>query len=203
MLPRTAAPLLLLLALAGGCGPTAGEIGQSVLWAAPLITLAAYGLAWLYARLWRSLVAELELDPVPVLVLVGLQVVTALVTLLAPELDGELVWIAFWLVGASYLTIAVPLVRLTIHLAPRNASWALLAPWLFFYPLALLLAAAGDATGDLVDLAILIWAAPGYGGWIAAPVALAALAEVLVRRSRARRPPPPPALPEARARTRR
>ena len=202
MLPRTAAPLLLLLSLASGCGPTAGEIGQAVLWAAPLITLASFGLAWLYARLWRPLVAELELDPVPVVVLLGLQLVAALGTLLAPELDGELVGIAFWLVGTSYLTIAVPLVRLTIQVSPRSASWALLAPWLFFYPPALLLAAAGDSTGDLVDLVILIWAAPGYGGWIAAPVALAALAEVLVRRSRARRPPPV-VLPEARARARR
>lgn len=199
---RSAAGLVAIAALAGGCGPTTQEVGQAVLWAAPFITLAALGLAWCFARLWQPLVAGLRLDARPGLIVVVVQLAIALVTLIEPHIDVDLIPSAIWAVGATQLLGSLVAIRVAVRLGSRAYAWAYLAPWLVLYPPAIALAVYGDDVGSLVDLVIALWIFPGYLGMVTAPVGVAALIEVIVRRSRVRRPPPV-VVPEARARHRR
>jgi len=186
--------------LAGGCGPTSEQIGQAVLWASPVITLVVLGAAWLYAAAWRPLVDGLRLDPRPGLVVAAVQVAAALATLIAPQLDLDLVLAAVYAVGVTHLVGSILALRLAVHRGSRKYSWAWLAPWLVLYPPAVLLALFGDASG-VADLALFLWIIPGYGGAVTAPIALLAVLEVAIRRSRARRLSMV-VIPEARARRR-
>lgn len=196
------------LLLLGGCGPTAREIGQAVLWAAPIITILVLGLAWGYARLWRPLLDEpLRVDWRPAAVVAAIQLIIALATLLRPELDGDLILIAVWAVGTSHLTLALLPLRLALRSGTTAYSWVIAAPWLLLYPPAVLLGLVlHDPGPDLSDAVAMLWILPGWAGWVTGPLALVAVVEVVVRRvRRARRlaaaaPPPPPV---ARARFRR
>jgi hypothetical protein len=173
----------LLVGLTGGCGPTSEEMGQAVLWAAPIVTLVALGVAWGYAALWRPLVADLRFDPRPSVVAIAVELAIALATLLAPAIDLDLVLAAIYLVGASHLTLAMLALRIAVHRGSRAYSWALLAPIPILIPPAIILAVFGESAG-IEQAAIYIWVFPAYG---AAPIFLLALLEVLVRRARARR----------------
>ncbi len=176
--------------LVGGCGPTNEEIGQAVLWAAPLITLIGLGAAWGYAALWRPLVAGLRLDVRPGMLVAAVQSAFALATLITPAIDPDLVLVAVHLVGTSYLAAAILALRLSVYRTARHYAWAWLAPWIVLYPPAIILALAGDSAGAAGDLQLYIWILPGYGGVVTGPVALLALVEVAVRRARARRSAP-------------
>lgn len=180
----------MLAVLAAGCGPTYEEVGQAVLWAAPLVTLIGMGVALGYAALWRALVPGLRLDVRPGLVVAAVQSAVALATLFAPEIDPDLVAVAIHLVGTTYLAAAILGLRLSVHRGARSYAWAWLAPWIVFYPPAVILALVGDAAGAAGDLPIYLWILPGYGGAVTVPIALLALVEVLVRRGRARRSVP-------------
>ncbi len=182
--------LIMLAVLAGGCGPTNQEVGQAVLWAAPLITLVGMGIAWGYAALWRQLVPGLRLDVRPGLVVAAVQSAIALATLIAPEIEPDLVLVAIHLVGTSAMAAAILGLRLSVYRSARSYSWAWLVPWIALYPPAVILALMGDAAGAGGDLALYIWILPGYGGVVTGPIALLALVEVLVRRARARRSAP-------------
>lgn len=182
--------LIMLAVLAGGCGPTNQEVGQAVLWAAPLITLVGMAIAWGYASLWRQLVPGLRLDVRPGLVVAAVQSAVALATLIAPEIEPDLILVAIHLVGTSAVAAAILGLRLSVYRSARSYSWAWLAPWIVLYPPALILALMGDAAGSGGDLALYIWILPGYGGVVTGPIALLALVEVLVRRARARRSAP-------------
>lgn len=196
---RVVAGLALLLC---ACGPTSRQIGQAVLWAAPIITVAVLGFAWLYAWLWRPLrEAPVRIDLRPALVVAAIQLALAITTLWAPDLDGELIGIAVWTVGTSYLALQVILLRIALLAPGRVYSWALLAPWLLFYPGAPILGLL--STGgheDLGDAFAMLWILPGYAGWVTGPLVLIAIVEVVLRRvARSRRMrPPPPTLPTAR-----
>ena len=180
-LARELGATAILVGLTGGCGPTSEEMGQAVLWAAPVITLVALGVGWAYAGLWRSLVADLRLDPRPSVVAITLELAIALATLLAPAIDLDLVLAAFVLVGGSHLTLALAALRIAVHRGSRAYSWALLAPIPILIPPALVLAVFGESAG-IENAAIYVWLGPAYG---LAPLALLALIEVLVRRARA------------------
>jgi hypothetical protein len=182
--------LVMLAVLAGGCGPTNQEVGQAVLWAAPLITLVGMAIAWGYAALWRALSPGLRLDVRPGLVVAAVQSAVALATLIAPEIEPDLILVAIHLVGTSAMAAAILGLRLSVYRSARSYSWAWLAPWIVLYPPALILALMGDAAGSGGDLALYIWILPGYGGVVTGPIALLALVEVLVRRARARRSAP-------------
>ena len=182
--------LIMLAVLAGGCGPTNQEVGQAVLWAAPLVTLVGMAIAWGYASLWRQLVPGLRLDVRPGLVVAAVQSAVALATLIAPEIEPDLILVAIHLVGTSAMAAAILGLRLSVYRSARSYSWAWLAPWIVLYPPALILALMGDAAGSGGDLALYIWILPGYGGVVTGPIALLALVEVLVRRARARRSAP-------------
>lgn len=200
-----AAGLTSLLVL-GGCGPTAREIGQAVLWAAPIITLLVLGLAWGYARLWRPLLeAPLRVDWRPAALVTGVQLVLALATLLRPELEGELVLTAVWAVGTSHLTLTLLPLRLALRSGTTAYSWVLLAPWLVLYPPAVLLGLVlRNPDSNLSDSIAMLWILPGWAGWVTGPLALIAVAEVVIRRIRRTRrlAAEKPAPPVARARFR-
>ena len=188
------------LLLLGGCGPTAREIGQAVLWAAPIITILVLGLAWGYARLWRPLLEEpLRVDWRPVVAVAALQLAVALATLLRPALDGDLVLIAVWVVGTSHLTLALLPLRLALRSGTTAYSWVIAAPWALLYPPAVMLGLVLHAPAqDLADGAAMLWILPGWAGWVTGPLALIAVAEVVIRRVRrarrlaAQKPAPPP-----------
>ncbi len=182
--------LIMLAVLAGGCGPTNQEVGQAVLWAAPLITLVGMAIAWGYASLWRQLVPGLRLDVRPGMIVAAVQSAVALATLIAPEIEPDLILVAIHLVGTSAVAAAILGLRLSVYRSARSYSWAWLTPWIVLYPPALILALMGDAAGSGGDLALYIWILPGYGGVVTGPIALLALVEVLVRRARARRAAP-------------
>ena len=186
---RALVPSVAIAALSAGCGPTSVEIGQAVLWAAPIITLVALGVASIYALLWRPLVGELRPAPRLGLVVVGVQLAIAMATFSVAEIDPELVMIAVLVVGASYLAIQVVAMRLMVHRG--RYGWAALVPWLVLYPPALFLLTRGESTGgEADDLALMVLILPGYGGWVALPLLFLALLEVVIRRARARRLPP-------------
>ncbi len=187
---RSGAVLIGIVVLAGGCGPSYEEIGQAVLWAAPLITLVGMAAAWGYAALWRALVPDLRLDVRPGLVVAAVQSAIALATLLAPEIEADLVFVAIHLVGTSYLAAAILGMRLAVHRGARHYAWAWLAPWIVLYPPAVILALIGDAASAAGDLPLYLWILPGYGGLVTGPIGLLALVEVLIRRGRARRSAP-------------
>lgn len=197
---------LTALLLVGGCGPSAREIGQAVLWAAPIITLVVLGLAWGYARLWRPLLeAPLRVDWRPAVLVAALQLVIALGTLLRPELDAELVSIAVWAVGTSHLTLLLLPLRIAVRSGTTAYSWVIPAPWVLLYPPAILLGLVlHDPGGDLSDAFALLWILPGWAGWVTGPLALIAVAEVVIRRVRRSRrlAAASPAPPVARARFR-
>lgn len=188
------------LLLLGACGPTAREMGQAVLWAAPIITILVLLLAWGYARLWRPLVDEPpRVDWRPAVVVAALQLTVASATLLRPELEGDLILIAVWAVGTSQLSLALLPLRLTLRSGTTAYSWVFLAPWLLLYPPAVLLGLVlRDPGSDITDSIAMLWILPGWAGWVTGPLALIAIAEVVIRRVRrarrlaAQKPPPPP-----------
>jgi hypothetical protein len=194
-----AAGLTALLVL-GGCGPTAREMGQAVMWAAPMITILVLGLAWGYARLWRPLLDEpLRVDRRPAVLVAALQILVGCATLLRPELDGDLILIAVWAVGTSHLTLVLLPLRLALRSGTTAYSWVIVAPWLLLYPPAVLLGLVlRDPGTDVSDAAAMLWILPGWAGWVTGPLALIAVAEVVIRRVRrarrlaAQKPPPPP-----------
>lgn len=188
---------LTALLLLGGCGPTAREVGQAVLWAAPIITLLVLGLAWCYARLWRPLLDEpLRVDWRPAVLVAALQLAAAFATLLRPELDGDLIAIAVWVVGTSHLTLSLLALRLAIRSGTAAYSWVIVAPWLLLYPPAVMLGLVLHAPApEPSDAVALLWIVPGWAGWVTGPLALIAVVEVVFRRGRrlaAQEPAPPP-----------
>jgi len=185
----TGAVLITAAAMLGGCGPTNEEVGQAVLWAAPLVTLIGMAAAWGYAALWRPLVS-VRLDVRPGMIVAAIQSALALATFVAPAIDPDLVLVAVHVIGTSYLAVAIIGLRLSVHRGARNYAWAWLSPWIVLYPPAVILALMGDAAGAAGDLPLYIWILPGYGGAVTVPIALLALVEVLVRRARARRSAP-------------
>lgn len=114
-----ALPALLL----AGCGPTDQEIGVAILTSLVLIVPLAAALNYGLHRLWRD---TRKLSPASggeaaAASLVTLALVVALNVLVLPA-DAELVLIAWWLIGTTYLTFF----SLAI-----GAALALSRPWAF------------------------------------------------------------------------
>ena len=172
-----------LVGLTSGCGPTSEDIGQAVLQAAPIVTLLALLVAWVYAMLWEPLVPDLRLDPRPSVIVIAAQLAIAVASLFLPQLL-DLANVLFFgcVVGASHLTLAILALRISVHRGSRRYSWALLAPIPILVPPALVLAVFGDSLG-ILKAAWTLWALPAWG---LGPIVLLALVEVLVRRARAR-----------------
>jgi hypothetical protein len=183
------------------------ESGQAVLLATPIITHAGALISAGYAKLWQPLQTALHFSWRPTLIaLVVLSIFCGAVVFYPPG-SGEWVGYALWFVGASYLTLQLVVLRITLRVSTcKWYSLLSLSPWIVLYVPALALAYAGSTTGEVEAFPALLWTIPGYGGLALAPIALVLLLEVLLRRrrlaDRLRSELLPRPLPEARARFR-
>lgn len=197
----------LVALLCCGCGPTEMESGQAVLLAAPFITLVGALLAAGFAKLWRPLIDGLSFRWRTTTIALCVQSLLCLGIMFFPPGSGEWVGFAMVFVGASYLTVQLVAMRIALsEKLRRHYSVISLAPWILFYPPALVLAYVGSPSTELQAFPGLLWTLPGYGGLVLAPVFVILLIEILVRRKKhadqVQREILPRPLPEARARIR-
>jgi hypothetical protein len=161
-------PAILALALLGGCGPTQAEMGQSILVAAPLITVAGIGLQALYAMLWRRLGADIHLRwKVQGPLLAFLTVCAVLIPSLRwQNRTDDWIFAALVMVGTSYLSLLLIAMRiLVITRLRRWFSWAGVMVWLLLWLPAFHHALWGSTTNE-DSIFIIIWLLPGYMGLI-------------------------------------
>jgi hypothetical protein len=187
------APMVLLAAATETvqCGPTEVEAGRAVIISAPVALLAGLGMMRLLLWLWRKLRPELTISYKPMLVALGISVVGAVLALTGIRagepgtpsgLRGilDLVPIAIWAVGTTYLLFVLIFWRVLLAIGVRQAfSWALVPPLILLFLPALPM--AFGVTSDWLDSVMLVWMSPGYGGAVTGPVLVVAIIEVLVR----------------------
>jgi hypothetical protein len=195
-------PVVLALALLGGCGPTQAEMGQAILIAAPLITIAGIGLQALYAMLWRRLGADVHLRWQVQGPLLAFLVLGAFLPALRWQ-RGTDDWIAaaFIFVGTSYLSLLLIAMRiLLITSLRRHFPWAGALAWVLLWLPAFHHALWGSTTNE-DSLAVIVWILPGYMGAVTFLLLLGFGVELAIRlaiAARRRRAAEQPPLPEAR-----
>jgi hypothetical protein len=180
--PVRAAALLLVLALATGCGPSTREASIAVLIAAGAIVVLANAIVGLLWLLWRRVRPELRFRWQPFatvgLVLSGLGLLAD--SLATSAAVSEWLAIALWAAGTSYLTLFLLVWRIRLP-APAGLAWAhAIASTVLFLP-ALPFAFAGSNDGELADALLFLWIIPGYGGFVSGPLFGLLLIEALVR----------------------
>lgn len=200
-MPRPAAPGrspgwpgLVVVALCGlaGCGPTRVEAAQLVLFSALPVTLVGLGLQTLYGQLWARVRPVTRLDRRGVrdaLIAAGLLTLVPLTRLHSGVLDelADLLTIAIWAVGCSYLSILAVILRVGVALdRPGFTRRAPLLAWIVPAAPALVFALVGSIT-DKLGFEEVLYLGPGYAGWITGPVVVVLVAEPLIRTWRARR----------------
>jgi hypothetical protein len=181
-MPRLRAVLLLVLALASGCaGPNIREASVAIVLMMGPIAILAHALAWPLWRLWRSVRPELGFRWRP-FVEVGLALSLLGVftmVLLAVGVSVELLVLALWIVGASYLTLFLLVWRLRLS-STQGLVWAhAIASTVMFLP-ALLVASLGPDERAVEPLFYLV-VLPGLGGVVSGLLYAIFLVEALVR----------------------
>jgi hypothetical protein len=180
--PVRTATLLLVLALAAGCGPSTREASIAVLIVAGAIVVLANAIVGLLWLLWRRVRPELRFHWQPFatvgLVLSGLGLLAD--SLATSAAVSEWLPIALWAAGTSYLTLFLLVWRIRLP-APAGLAWAhAIAGTVLFLP-ALPFAFAGSNDGNLADVLLFLWTIPGYGGFVSGPLFGLLLLEALVR----------------------
>ena len=181
-------------ALLGERGPTNELLVRGALVAAPGGLLLAHALVRGLARGWRGLDPELPaVRPGPWLLTLGASVALAALALVdvpvnpaAPDAPGgaaavlDLALPALCAAGPTVVALVLALWRLLLAARPAVASsWchvAALPPLLATAPLVL-----GAGGPGLARLGVGLWFFVGWGGLVAAPVAIGLLLEVVVR----------------------
>jgi len=170
---RRFAPLLLLLLVGADvqCGPTAQEVGTTVLVSAPIVHAITMAVLWGLCALWRRREPQLRFPWRPhVGIVAGLGV---LGLAWAEAIEPELILAAVWIFGTAYL--AVTLFTWRIWFAIRRDGRAFLLPSLVAIVLTLgpaLALATGRYEDHItaIDVALLGWSL--VGGWGVTPAAL-------------------------------
>lgn len=178
------------------CGPTDQEAATAVLMAAPAVLVVSLGLLLLLLKLWRRVDPALTMRPAPLgWLFVGLSVAGLAQVPLATELGAiDLVPIAIWAFGTSYLTILLVLWRVMLAKRPGSAfTVAPIVPMLVLtlagVPMALGLTGDHDFGGTFYTRVVgILWVYPGAAGIVAGPLLLGLLIEAMVRARRARSP---------------
>ena len=172
-------PACALGLLATGCGPTSGEIGSAVLFAAPLIVLVVTGVLELLDRFWRQRLPELEPSNRRRYLPLGASAFLGLLSVAAPERpDPKLIGQAIAMLGLLYLGLCLIAWRIGIQRRSRDASfWAQVVIGALLLVPAVPLAFLGQSVDPLAGLYLLAAVAGLYGSPITALLLLGLLFE--------------------------
>ncbi len=185
--PARALSLALVLALAGGCGPSPREASIALLVAAVGIVVLANFHVWVLWLLWRRVRPELGFRWRP-FVEVGLGLSALGLVAEAIPYDGrmsEWLGVALWIGGTSYLTLFLLVWRIRLT-APKGLAWAhAIAGSVIGLP-ALPLAFVGSTRDGLPDVLLFLWFVPGYLGLASGALHAVLLLEALLRWRKAR-----------------
>jgi hypothetical protein len=180
--PRLRAVSLLVLALASGCaGPDIREASVAILLMMGPIVLLTHALAWPLSRLWRSVRPELDFRWRP-FVVVGLALsLLGVFTMVVLDvgISAELLVLALWIVGASYLTLFLLIWRLRLSSTKGLVRAHAIASTVMFLP-ALLVALVGPDDRAVEPLFYLV-VLPGFGGFVSGLLYAIFLVEALSR----------------------
>jgi len=190
------------LMVLAGCEPSEVETGQAVILSALPITLIGFALHACYRSMWQPMRPDLRLRARP-MIHSSCLLLMLMFAVLAVFDDGTTEWLvmAFWGVGTSYVTLLVIALRVTaFRRMSKFFPYAAVLPWLVLMPLAIPLAFVGST--EVSNGYFILWALPGFFGWVAGPLVLVAIIEVVIHTIRYKRreipTPPPPGLPRAR-----
>jgi hypothetical protein len=195
-------PVVLALAPLAGCGPTQAEMGQAILIAAPLITIAGIGLQALYALLWRRLGADVHLRWQIQGPLLAFLVLGALLPALRwQRRTDDWIFAALVFAGSSYLSLLLVTMRILVITSLRRwFAWAGAMVWVLLWLPAFHHALWGSTTNE-DSIFVIVWLLPGYMGLITFLLLLGFGVELAIRlaiAARRRRAAEQPPLPEAR-----
>ncbi len=180
-----------------GCGPTDQEIGVTIVSSLAIIVPLAAALNYGLHRLWRDTreLRRATAIEATVVCLATFVFVTALNIFVLPA-DGELLLIACWIIGATYLTFFSILIGGALAFSRRWAFRVLYwVPALLVALLALPLALEIRLESEHITwiMLVLLWSG-GYGA-IGGPLFLGLLGTSIYVFVRDRRPPPDPEPP--------
>lgn len=179
MSARRSLAVVAAASLLGGCKLEDDELGRAVLQASPAIVLVGALVLWGYHRAYKQLDQQISYDPRPTLLMAGTLAVAGAYSAVRVRVE-DLVLIAAWLAGASYLSLLLVTARVLLRVSPRHAfSHALLVPSALLFAPALVMAA--KLTSDWAHVAEAIWIVPGMYGFVTAVIAAGLAVEVWVR----------------------